>query len=50
MVNIYIYVKSGQIIATARTDLGPQKGSKLEGKSPAILGKSRLVNYCDFGQ
>ena len=37
------YHLSGQIIATSH-DLTP-KGSFLEGKSPAISGKSRLVKY-----
>ena len=27
---------------------GPPKGSVLEGKSPAISGKSRLVKYCNL--
>ena len=39
-----IHNKSGQIIATSH-DRFPPKGSVLEGKSPAISGKSRLVKY-----
>ena len=40
---LWVSKSSGQIIATSH-DL-TSKGSFLEGKSPAISGISRLVNY-----
>ena len=41
--------KSGQIIATSQ-DRFPPKGSVLEGKSPAISGKPRLVKYYNLAR
>ena len=42
-------ISSGQIIANPSHDLTP-KGSVLEGKSPAISGKSRLVKHYNLAR
>ena len=41
---------SGQISSRRHTSFGPPKGSGLEGKSPAISGKSRLVKYFNLAR
>ena len=43
-------IKAGEIIAGPGSRPGPPKGSFLEGKSPAISGKSRLVKYYNLAR
>ena len=47
--SVFSFHLSGQIIATSRTDLGPQKVAFWKG-NPLISGKSRLVKYYNLGR